>query len=77
MRGPVYRDYVIIFNPADAPGGRFRDAFSVHKCINGSPDWRVSVYQRSISDATEFLTEQEAVDSAFKMAEEWIDAQYS
>jgi hypothetical protein len=76
MRATVYRDYSVVVNPSGAPEGRFRDAFSVHKHVKGAPDLRVSVYQRSISEATEYPTEQEAIESALKHAGAWIDAQY-
>ncbi|GAB3416834.1 hypothetical protein NX774_12030 [Massilia agilis] len=76
MRGTIYRDYTVVVNPTGAPEGRFRDAFSVHKHVDGEPDLRVTVYQRSISEATEYNTEKEAVESALKHAGVWIDGEY-
>jgi hypothetical protein len=76
MPATIYRDYSIVVNPSGAPEGKFRDAFSVHKHVNGQPDLRIGVYQRSISQATEYPTEQEAVENALKHAGTWIDSQY-
>jgi hypothetical protein len=76
MRGTIYRDYTVLVNPAGTPEGRFRDAFSVHKHAEGSPDLRSTVFQRSVSVASIFQTEHEASESATKIAEAWVDAQY-
>jgi hypothetical protein len=75
-RGTIYRDYTVVVNPADTPKGRFTDAFSVQKHDETDPNLRSTAFQRPISDAFEFQTEEEAKDSAMKIAKGWIDKQY-
>ena len=75
-RGTIYRDYTVVVNPDDTPKGRLTDAFSVLKHDETNPNLRSTAFQRPISDASEFQPEQEAKDSAMKIAKEWIDRQY-
>ena len=77
MHGLIYRDYTVVVNPTGAPEGRFRDAFSIHRHKEGqTADLRVTVYQRSISEAQEYDTQEEAIEAAMKFAGTWIDSQY-
>ena len=76
MKATIYRDYWIVVNPAPTPSGKFRDSFSIHKLIDGRADTTVTAHQHSISVASEFDTEDEAIESAHKQAGAWIDSQY-
>jgi hypothetical protein len=76
MPAHEYNGYTIVINPAGTPGGRFTNAFSVHKGFNRSHPLAVSVvHQNSISTANTFATEEEASASAMELARAWVNAQ--
>lgn len=75
MKASPYSDYLIIANPAPTANGKYLDAFSVHPFVNGEADTNVVSYQRSISEATPYDTEQKALESAMELGGAWIDAQ--
>ena len=77
MRAEVYRGHSIVVNRTGAPEGRLRDTFSIHKHADDGSDLRTSLYERTISQATEHTTEEEARESALRHAKAWIDALYS
>ncbi len=74
MTGFIHRGYTYVFNPIGTPDGRFYDAFSVHKHAGDeSCNLRITAFQRSITEAERFDSEDQAMASACKLAEAWID----
>ena len=75
MPAHEYKEYTVVINPAGTAEGKFKDAFSIHKGSNRLYPLAVTVVeQRSISDATTFDTEEEALRHATVLAHAWIDS---